>query len=304
MLLVGCTTGGDGGSTPIGAEPTAPTTTSTTLPPVEPYQLVPGEPVPEVKALAVRVLEALGNYDAGSGLPGAAARLAGLAVAPAVPAQAGSLLHPSAASRLEVVYPQLGGFTEEAAAIMVVVRHSLFEGGEETTAVRTVDVRLEHSPSGWSVVSLGSVGGEPPAAPATTPAGAAVLANPNIELPDSARWDIESGRIGDQILLLLDQLGRDRRLAVTVLATGHPREVFGSASVSNHTEGRGVDIWAVDDIPVISDRAEGGVVQSLVTDALAAGATEVGSPWDLDGPGRGASFTNLVHEDHVHVAFD
>lgn len=73
--------------------------------------------------------------------------------------------------------------------------------------------------------------------------------------------------------------------------------------MSNHTEGRGADIWAIDGQPVVSLRDPTGPIPGLVQGLVNVGATEVGSPFDIDGPG-GASFTNEVHQDHLHVAFD
>ena len=64
-----------------------------------------------------------------------------------------------------------------------------------------------------------------------------------------------------------------------------------------------MDIWAVDGLPVVAQRVTGSVVRGLVQELMTLGVTEIGSPWDLDGPG-GASFTNVVHQDHLHVAFD
>ena len=105
----------------------------------------------------------------------------------------------------------------------------------------------------------------------------------------------------DAVLDAMLLLARDHSFSVTVLATGHPSEVFETPSVSNHTEGRGVDIWAVDGVPVVAQRTDGSVVEVMVRELLGAGVTEIGSPWDIDGPG-GPSFTNVVHQDHLHVA--
>lgn len=316
LVLIGvgglgaCTSeaGGDGVGSRSAASSTSvppPSSTTTTLPEVVPFVLGPDEPVPEVKATATLAVEALGNYGFGEdGIAAAQVRLAGLPVAVEVAEQAGPLLVPGSASRLEVVYPQLGGLTGDAASVMTVVRQRLFSATGESIVTRTVDVRLAFSANSWTVTSLASVGGEPPTVAAPSPIGATVLANPRIELPDSARWDIESGRVGDQLLTVLDRLGVAHTLSVTVLASGHPHEVFGGTSVSNHTEGRGVDIWAVDGVPVASAHAVDSPVYVLVQQLLAEGVTELGSPWDLDGPGQGASFTNTVHQDHLHIAFD
>lgn len=296
---------GDAGADGADPAPTEDVSTTSTLAPPVPYALHPGEPAPEVKELAVRVLEAIGTYEAGGGtVEGARARIATLPADAAVAVQAGPLLVPETGSALDVVYPQLGGLTDDAASVMTVVRHRTLDAGGAAETTRTVDVRLHRDAAGWRVTSLASTGGTPTTAPATSAVGTAVLANPGLDLPDSARWDIEAGRIDDSILSVLDRLGRSHRLSVTVLATGHPHEVFGATSVSNHTEGRAVDVWAVDGTPVVTQQDVGGPIYELVEQLLAEGITELGSPWDLDGAGRGASFTNTVHKDHLHIGFD
>jgi hypothetical protein len=283
-------------------------TTSTTQRPLpEParYQPVAGEPVPDAKQLAADTLQRIGTYPDGGGTPDAARqRLAELAASPSVADQAGPLLAPGASSSVEIVYPQLGGLSETEASVMVVFRHRLLaDGARERVVTRTADVRLTAGPGGWSVTQLASTGGDAVEPAALSPAAEAVLASDAIDLPDSARWDIEAGRVEDRVLQLLVDLAADHTLSVTVLSTGHPTNVFETETVSNHTRGRGVDIWAVDGQPVISQRDPAGPLRALVADLLARGVTELGSPVDVDGAG-GASFANTVHQDHLHLAFD
>lgn len=307
LLTIGCTSP-DGSAQADGQDPTT-NSTSTTAPPrlaaVEPYSPLAGEPVPELKVLAANALQAVGTYDAGEGTPAAALTRVGPDVDAGLVQSAGQLLEPEAASSIEIVYPQLGGLTDDAASIMVVYRWSTLIGGIEAQQSLTADVRLTRHVDGWRATTVASLGGGPAQGdPASlTPSATAVLGNTQIELADSARWDIEAGRIGDTVLDTMLVLARDHSLSVTVLATGHPHEVFETSSVSNHTEGRGVDIWAVDGVPVVAQRTDGSVVEVMVRQLLDAGVTEIGSPWDIDGPG-GASFTNVVHQDHLHVAFD
>ena len=308
MLLTGVGCNGQDGGAPPGEVPES-TSTSTTAPPrlaaVEPYTPLAGEPVPELKSLAADALQAVGTYEAGEGSAASALTRVGSDVDAALVQSASQLLVPDAASSIEIIYPQLGGLTDDAASIMVVYRWRTLIGGNETQQTRTADVRLARSAEGWRATTVASLGGDPAAGDPLpmTPSATAVLENEQIELADSARWDIEAGRIGDPVLDAMLSLARERSLSVTVLATGHPREVFETTSVSNHTEGRGVDIWAVDGVPVVAQRTDGSVIKEMVQEMLDAGVTEVGSPWDLDGLG-GSSFTNVVHQDHLHVAFD
>jgi len=302
VVAAGCSA--QAGDEPRAAPGTTAATTTTIprLEPPAPYVPIPGEPVPELKALAAEFLQAVGTYEEGEGNPGAlATRLAGIPVDPAVAVD--RLLVPAAASTVEIVYPQLGGLTEGAASIMVVFSWRLLEDGRQTSAVRTADVRLRKDGGAWRVAGVESWGGEPPGASQATPLGQAVLANDRVDLPDSARWDIEAGRIGDEILAVLQDLSERHTLRVAVMASGHPRNVFDRDYVSNHTEGRGVDIWAIDDQPVVGLRDPDGPLPALVQELVAQGITEIGSPFDVDGPG-GASFANTVHQDHLHIAFD
>lgn len=281
------------------------TTTRLVLSPAATYRPIAGEPVPELKQIAADALQSIATYEVGGGtVEEVMRRLAGQPVLPEVTAAIAPFLVENASSELDIVYPQVGGLTDSAASMIVVVRHRTLLGDEERAVTRTVDVRLEKGADGWTLSELASTGGEAPANSAATLIGETALANPNLDLSDTARWDIEAGRISDPILAALNRLASERRLSVTVLATGHPYNVFGADWVSNHTAGRGVDIWAVDGVPVIDQRSVGSPAYRLVEAALAQGVTEVGSPWDLDGAGTGASFTNTVHQDHLHFAYD
>lgn len=279
------------------------TTTARRLPAPSPYVPAPGEPVPEAKQRAADVVQAIGTYERGQGtVPAAQARVA--ALGPATLADgAAPLLVPDAQATVEIVYPQLGGLTATEASVMVVARQRLLRDDEETEVTRTIDVRLALEAGVWKPTSIESFGGEPPAAPAPSPLGQAVLDNEAIDLPDSARWDIEAGIVDDRVLQLMLDLAATNRYGVVTLASGHPVNVFGSTRTSNHTRGRAVDIWSVDDQPVVLQRAVGGPLHALVSRLLAeTPLTEVGSPWDLDPVGR-PSFTDTVHQDHLHLGF-
>lgn len=284
-----------------------PSTTSTTqvrLVAPSRYTPLPGEPAPELKQLAADALQAIGAYDVGGGTPAAALERVAARADSSVVDEAAPLLVPTAASAIDIVYPQLGGLTSRQASVMVVFRQRLLEAGRQREVSRVADVRLARAGAGWSVSAIASLGGDRISGGPLAANARAVLASKRIELPDSARWDIEAGRIDDRVLDLLVRLSGQHTLNVTVLASGHPHNVFATESVSNHTEGRAVDIWAVDGQPVVAQRDPAGPLHALVQQLLADGVTELGSPWDLDGPGRGASFTNTVHQDHLHLAFD
>ena len=306
VLAAGCSAEGAGRPSARHREPAA--TVATTQPSLDPpvaYQPLPGEPAPEAKRVASDVVQALTTFaaqgDPAAAVAGAVGRLG---VPDHVVGQASALLVPGSASAGDIVYPQLGGLAAETASVMVVVRQRLLEGTARRSIVRTVDVRLARRSGSWAVTSIESAGGRPPA-PSVAPSrvAQALLAVDNVVLPDSARWDILAGTVDDRVLAILAQLGAEHRVDVTTLATGHPHNVFDSQRVSNHTRGRAVDIWALDGRPVVDQRDLSGSLATLARGLLAVGVSELGGPWDLDGPG-GASFTNVVHQDHLHVGFD
>lgn len=307
VLLAACTAAdsGQAGSGSTGSTSTKVPDTVAGLAAPARYQPLPGEPAPEAKQIAADTVQALTTFEAGPDPAAAAgAGLAALGVPAGLVDQARPLLVAGAAAAGDIVYPQLGGLTADAASVMVVVRQRLLTAGVGRTVVRTVDVRLARRGPAWAVTAIASAGGTPPdPAPPPSASAAPILADPNVGLADSARWDILAGGVDDRLLAVMARLAKDHRIDVTVLATGHPHEVFGSSHVSNHTEGRAVDIWAVDGRPVLEQRDPAGPLASLSRSLLADGVTELGGPWDLDGPG-GASFTNTLHQDHLHVGFD
>lgn len=287
-----------------------------TLPAVTPYVVPAYEPAPEVKRAAVRFIEALTNYGEGGGARDVvASRLAAIGAAPTLAEQAGPLVTADGLGAGEVVYPQLGGLTDNAASVMAVVRVHVRRRETLRSTVQTVDLRLTRVDTNWIVSAIAYHGGDPApvgspgtaggSPPASMPAVATdVLASPQIELSDTTRSDVRSGRTDPRILQLLLQMSTGRRISVTVLSSGHPYEVFGTTRVSNHSRGRAVDIWAVDGRPVAEQRGEAtSPARDITIQALTAGASEVGAPWVLSAGGR-SSFTNTVHQDHIHIGLD
>ncbi|MFC3996220.1 hypothetical protein ACFOVU_09860 [Nocardiopsis sediminis] len=312
MMLAGaCGADRDPSPSDPGASPPA------ALPEVAPYRVAEGEPAPDVKQAATAYLETLLTYGDGEGTAEAAAERIAAAGLPAEPAQqAADLLEESASGAAEVVYPQLGGLTDTQASIMAVTTLHRLGDGELTSTTRTIDVRLTRTGEEWAVSEIASTGAPGTApSPSTSPSplassgstvGAQVVDAPAIHLPDTARWDIEGGGLDDRMLQILLDLSADHELSVAVLSTGHPHNVFDSASVSNHTNGRAVDIWAIDGTPVAEYARDGSggdnPARRLMEQALALGSDEVGGPWSFSTP-DGATFTNTVHQDHLHVGF-
>ncbi|UJA21499.1 hypothetical protein HJD18_15610 [Thermoleophilia bacterium SCSIO 60948] len=201
-----------------------------------------------------------------------------------------------------VVYPQLSGLTESSMGVMVVARQRLQDAaGRWTSVTRTVDVRLTGVDGAWQVESISSVGGPPARRPdELSVAATAVVDNPAIELPDTARWDIYRGLVDPTLLEAMASAAERAPIAVAVLDSGHPTNVWATSTPSAHSSGAAVDIWAVDGTPVAEQVETGSAAYEMASAFVSGGAAQVGSPWVL-GPGGATSFTDEVHRDHVHL---
>lgn len=264
-----------------------------------PYEPLPQEEYVNGKRLAGRVAQALVTFGP---LASAAEIAGGVSVDPGLERVVAPLVDPDRRSSGEVVYVQLSGVTATTLGTMVVVRQHLEdEDGAREVVERVVDVRLTRTDGPWSLDRVASVGGRAAVRPARLSAAATrVLEHPNIELPDTARWDIYRGFVADELLQTLADAAERRRLAVSVFRSGHPRKVWGQPRLSSHTVGQAVDIYAVDGVPVLMQRRDGSAAQQLAVALLAAGARQVGSPWVL-APGGRRAITDRVHQDHVHL---
>lgn len=280
-----------------------------------PYVPLAGEPIPNGKQVAADFVQALTTADGETTPDAALARAVPLTADGFDPTAAIALAAPlfsDAYSRGTIVYPQIGGLVPDSpqattAAVLVVARQTVTSrSGRSTERVRTFDVRLQVNQGQWRVSALVSVGGEPVDRPADLdPRAARVLDDPRIELPDTARWDVHAGRISLDLLDLLAAVAAVAPVSVAVLRTAHPRNVFGTDRVSNHTEGRAVDIWQIGGQPVVTTGAAGGAAGAVLRVAYAdPRLSQAGSPTgsDLDGPRRRRSIVNLVHKDHLHLA--
>lgn len=211
------------------------------------------------------------------------------------------LLGDGEAASAQVDVAQYGGILADSASVLVVVRQWTRHGSRAVRAGgTTLDVRLEADDPRWTVTDV---------RPARWGKGATdlsrvarrLLENDRVALPYAAVADVRSGAIDDSVLRALSLLAKNHRLEVSILRSGHPLRVFGTDRISNHTEGRAVDIWAIDGRPIIELGAS-SVVTDLMRAASNAGAYQVGGPADLDGSGPDY-FADDTHQDHIHLGF-
>lgn len=197
---------------------------------------------------------------------------------------------------------QYGGILSESASVLIVVDQRV-QGANERVRGRgtTLDVRLVADEPEWTVTAVH------PARPGRraselTRAAQRLLANSRVVLPRAAVRDVRAGTIDDSVLRALSTLSDQHRLDVSILRSGHPVRVFGTDRTSNHTEGRAVDIWALDGQPIIK-RRRSAMVSDFMQAARDVGAYQVGGPVDPDGAAP-VFFADATHQDHIHLGFE
>ncbi|MCC5949897.1 MAG: hypothetical protein JJT89_15700 [Nitriliruptoraceae bacterium] len=267
------------------------------------FELSADEVLPNAKRLASDIVQSLLTYEPDTTAEDLAATVATGPLTTQVAGALGPIHHTGSWSRGEIVYPQLGGATATDTSVMVVAEQTIGSpDGQVRTERRTFDVRLTIADEVWVLDEVASVGGVPvPRPDDLSVAARAVLDDPRIELPDSAVWDIHAGITAESLLRLMAQMAEHTPYGVIVLETGHPFNVFGTDRVSRHMAGLAVDLYRLDGPLVIDDREQGGETHAFVEWLYERDDVRViGSPWALDGFG-GRSFTDLVHQDHLHI---
>jgi cell wall-associated NlpC family hydrolase len=135
---------------------------------------------------------------------------------------------------------------------------------------------------------------------APSPESLALLENKNVVFDSDGVADIKAGRIDPRVVAVLAELSEDHKITVSCMCSDHPTFTTGG-SVSNHHHGRGVDIAAIDGIPV---NAANPIARDVATELSSLDPSfrpdEIGTPWAISGPGY---FTDADHNDHLHVGF-
>ena len=246
----------------------------------------PGEVRPEIKLAAAAFIRTGGTWTDGAGpAPG----LTAAGVPGYVAATAAVLDAPGAASSsVRVIYPQYGGIAGDRAAVLVLFDQQLgWADGTVTSRQLALDLRLVRlADGGWVVERVNSLTSLGPQR-ALTETARAVLAQPRLQLSAPALLDVQSGRMDDRLLRVLLGLASEHTLTVQVMHTGHIQTVFPSARRSNHAVGRAADIRLIDAAAVVDPATPDALLADVMRRAGELGATEVGGPVDLDGPGSG-----------------
>jgi cell wall-associated NlpC family hydrolase len=142
---------------------------------------------------------------------------------------------------------------------------------------------------------IGGTGGTP------SPEALALLDNKNVVLDNNGVADIKQGRIDPRVVAMLSKLAEDHKLTISSTSSDHPKNTTGG-SVSNHYVGRGIDIAAIDGLPVNAGNAIARDVAGALSELDPSyRPSEIGTPWAISGPGY---FTDAGHQDHLHIAFD
>ena len=146
----------------------------------------------------------------------------------------------------------------------------------------------------------------------------ALTEHPNIRLTAAAEGDLEAGIVDPRLVQVLATLAQTYELDILSFRTGHPRckvlpggvNQGPNCAVSNHWEGRAVDIMATAPaglpLQAVSPR---NTTARAITELLALTPVdnplrpdEVGSPWAAYDHHHG-HFTNSLHQDHLHIGY-
>lgn len=134
---------------------------------------------------------------------------------------------------------------------------------------------------------------------------AAVLSNPRIRLTGVQRVDLATGLVDPRVVVLLAWLGERHTIVVTALRSDHSY-LTTAGFISNHANGRAVDIGVVDGQTCTGTRA--GACGRLTLEIAALSgvlrSTELIYCFDPDGPLSPGGFARADHCDHVHVGYD
>ena len=256
---------------------------------------------PDVKLRAAQIVEVIGTWAAGQqGAAAARTRVAALGLDPQLVSSDNPLLADAGAATTRVDFAQYGGLQADSASVLVVAEQwRTSPAGRIIHSGATFDVRLSSHEPRWNVTAIYPSRPKPPAS-SLGPQARATLTNPRLSLPSAAIADIRSGTVSEVALSALNQLAATHALAVSVLESGHPLNVFGTDRPSDHPRGRAIDIWLIDGRPVV-DPANYPLVEQVMRSGIELGAYQAGGPVQLTP--SSSFFSDDTHHDHVHLGF-
>ena len=132
-----------------------------------------------------------------------------------------------------------------------------------------------------------------------------VLSDPQLEIYECGRQDVQTGQIDRRLLALLEYLvGRGFKLTITSLKCGHSITTA-SGNISEHSTGSAVDIAAINGVPVIGHQGPGSLADALIRDTLELQGTmephQIISLMDYFNADN--TFAMGDHDDHVHIGY-
>jgi Transglycosylase SLT domain len=132
-----------------------------------------------------------------------------------------------------------------------------------------------------------------------------VLADPNVEIYECGRADIEAGAIDRRVLAAIEFLvANGLKPTITSLTCGHGYYTS-SGNVSQHSSGNAIDIAAVNGIPIMGHQGEGSITDVTIRRLLTLQGTM--KPDQIISlmtyPGTDNTLALPDHADHIHVGF-
>jgi len=132
-----------------------------------------------------------------------------------------------------------------------------------------------------------------------------VLADPNIQIYDCGRRDIQTGQVDRRVLAVLEFLvSSGFKPTISSLKCGHSY-LSKAGTVSEHSSGNALDIAAVNGIPILGHQGAGSLTDTVVRRLLTLQGTL--KPHQIitlyKYPGTDNTLALSDHNDHIHVGF-
>jgi hypothetical protein len=132
-----------------------------------------------------------------------------------------------------------------------------------------------------------------------------VLADPNVEIYECGRKDIETGGVDRRVLATIAFLSASGlRPTITSLHCGHGYYTA-SGNVSEHSSGNAADIAAINGVPIVGHQGAGSITDLTIRTLLT--LQGVMKPHQIISlmtyPGTDNTYAMGDHADHIHVGF-